>query len=253
MTCHIYRPNRSSHCHEKGRCVVKFDHWCPLLSSAIGIRNYKYYINALMILFILVSYLFGMGIFTVVKISHNGWMLTLLVYSAVMLTFISCLLGMHMAYVLNNVTTREGTPCRPLWALNHEKTPLPKPHIFVRCNVIDYWQNYTDVTPTMDFATLPPIIIDIVMDSRPWRQSIWQNWTSVMGESWWMWFLPLSPRLERAKWWECEFNEHTKALLRKKAVDKLLAFWMSTQAPEEPEKLHIKDKAEEDTIKLKHY
>jgi len=111
-TCRIYRPESTSHCHEKGRCIAKYDHYCPMLSSPIGIGNYKHYLNFVLHTELLVSYLFAMGIVTVIKIERNGWTITLLVLSAVMLVFVTSLLSLHVHLSLNNITTRENAFCR---------------------------------------------------------------------------------------------------------------------------------------------
>lgn len=234
-TCHAFRPARASHCEVKGRCVVKFDHYCPLLSSAIGIRNYKYYINALVFLFLLVGYLFSMGVVTVVRIGSNGWTITLLVYSAVMFLFISSILGLHLTIIMQNVTTKEYNACQSLKASRNKV--VVNQHIFVRCNVADFWPNYPLGPPNPDFATIPPIVVSVDLSSKPWSQTRWENWKGVMGASWWRWFLPLSPKLEKEKWWECEFNEETKMLLRRKATDMLWGIWRDEQV-HKPEQMH---------------
>ena len=40
--CKLYKPERCKHCYVCDRCVIKFDHHCPLIDNCIGIGNYHY-------------------------------------------------------------------------------------------------------------------------------------------------------------------------------------------------------------------
>jgi hypothetical protein len=236
-TCHIYRPERTSHCSQTGRCVAKYDHYCPFLSSPIGVGNYKYYINFLINIHLLVSYLFAMGIVTVLKIGRNGWTITLLAFSAVILVSITPLLGQHIYMVLNNITTRENAFCRNQQSRNSKDSVHENENLLIRCNVTLFWPNYRLALPIPDFASLPPILVKLDLSNKPWKQSMWENWTGVMGVRWWRWFLPLSPYIEQERWWECEFNERTKGFLRETGHN-MLKDILADKLVTKPEKAH---------------
>ena len=42
--CGVFRPLRASHCRETDRCVEKWDHYCPWVGTAIGRRNYGFFV-----------------------------------------------------------------------------------------------------------------------------------------------------------------------------------------------------------------
>lgn len=45
--CQSFKPPRTHHCRECGRCVLKMDHHCPWVLNCIGFYNYKLFFNML--------------------------------------------------------------------------------------------------------------------------------------------------------------------------------------------------------------
>ena len=43
-TCKIWRSDRSRHCREKDRCVLKLDHFCPWVGGIVSEQSMKYFI-----------------------------------------------------------------------------------------------------------------------------------------------------------------------------------------------------------------
>jgi len=168
---------------------------------------------------LLVSYLFAMGIVTVIKIGGNCWTIA---FSAIILVFVTSLLAWHMYLALNNITSKEDGFCRRQTSRNSKHTVHHNEKPLARCNVTLFWPSYRlDITAVPDFASLPPILVTLDVANKPWKRSMWENWKSVFGVKWWRWFLPLSPKIEKERWWECEFSEQTKSLLREKAQIRL--------------------------------
>jgi len=43
-TCKIVVPFRSKHCKELDRCVYRYDHYCPFVGNAIGLKNHRLFV-----------------------------------------------------------------------------------------------------------------------------------------------------------------------------------------------------------------
>jgi len=43
-TCRTVVPHRSKHCRELDRCVYRFDHYCPFVGNAIGLKNHRLFV-----------------------------------------------------------------------------------------------------------------------------------------------------------------------------------------------------------------
>ena len=51
-SCNIFRPLRTSHCHDCNNCVMGFDHHCVWLGTCVGKLNYTYFYHFVMTTFI---------------------------------------------------------------------------------------------------------------------------------------------------------------------------------------------------------
>jgi DHHC palmitoyltransferase len=220
-TCQILRPARSSHCHALGRCVVKLDHFCPMLYSAIGVGNYKYYIQFLWWTLALAVYLQVIGFFALVRAEEKGWFIGLGTLASVIGDlWLFPLFAMHLKLVMSNVATREDfepfltefhpcakrDPCLQI-------TENERAWRYVRCN-IQYHATRYEKFP----ADLPMVVVRMDISRRPWDlDSKWENWCSVMGPRVWDWFLPTRSTNDVGKILEFEYNERTKSMLRKEA------------------------------------
>lgn len=55
--CNIFRPLRTSHCHECNNCVLTFDHHCVWLGTCIGRRNYSIFFVFITTLLAFIAYM----------------------------------------------------------------------------------------------------------------------------------------------------------------------------------------------------
>ena len=228
-TCKTFTPARTSHCTELGRCVKKFDHFCPLVFYAIGVGNYRYFIQLLCWAMALATYLQIVAFVTVRQVGSGGWLIGLgRLASFFADIMIPPLLALHLNLIFDNVTTGEDVGLEIAYTPRLENgkcipvVPSSRSQKFVRCNVEGYFLRYSRCLPHCKF-----VVVTLDINSKPWQlDSKCGNWCRVMGTNWWEWILPVSlKRMEREcgtrKWWEFEFNERTKKELRRKANKKL--------------------------------
>ncbi len=45
--CHAYKPERTHHSKQMGRCILKMDHYCPWTCNAVGFKNLPHFIRFL--------------------------------------------------------------------------------------------------------------------------------------------------------------------------------------------------------------
>jgi len=60
-TCNIFRPLRTSHCHDCNNCVMGFDHHCVWLGTCIGKLNYTVFFHFVTVLFFFIIYMLGIS------------------------------------------------------------------------------------------------------------------------------------------------------------------------------------------------
>eukprot|EP01059_Diplonema_ambulator_P009218 TRINITY_DN19058_c0_g1_i3.p2 TRINITY_DN19058_c0_g1~~TRINITY_DN19058_c0_g1_i3.p2 ORF type:complete len:189 (+),score=40.77 TRINITY_DN19058_c0_g1_i3:1447-2013(+) len=124
-TCHIWRPERTSHCHDCNNCVLRFDHHCPWTGTCIGKRNYRYFVTFLWSTSLLAIFVCGVCVAELISASkkeeEDNYVLRffsgasrshymapiLLVYTLFILCCVGGLCCYHTSLVVSNKTTHE--------------------------------------------------------------------------------------------------------------------------------------------------
>ena len=95
--CGIVRPPRASHCRETDRCIERWDHYCPWVGTAVGRRNY-------------------------------GWFVAFVLTSTLLALYVACASFAHLRYaaaVLFASERRSVTPhATPAWVRSALEAPI---------------------------------------------------------------------------------------------------------------------------------
>ncbi len=70
-SCNIFRPLRTSHCHDCNNCVMGFDHHCVWLGTCIGKLNYTIFFLFVFTTFIYILYLMIFSIISLIILNSN--------------------------------------------------------------------------------------------------------------------------------------------------------------------------------------
>eukprot|EP00928_Gymnodinium_smaydae_P026676 TRINITY_DN20875_c0_g1_i1.p1 TRINITY_DN20875_c0_g1~~TRINITY_DN20875_c0_g1_i1.p1 ORF type:complete len:479 (-),score=67.28 TRINITY_DN20875_c0_g1_i1:159-1535(-) len=117
--CEMYQPLRTKHCHDCGRCVRTHDHHCPWIGTCVGENNrvFFYWYLIFQAAELLVFFLEGLHGITILEPSV---LLAMgLLFIAMFLIMVSCLLGFHSFLLLANLTTWEHASWKRITYLKH--------------------------------------------------------------------------------------------------------------------------------------
>lgn len=179
--CIGWKPDRSHHCSNYKRCVLKFDHYCPWFATAIGFHNHKYFVLFLWYVTLLCFFCLGSTGYVfynhimeigarrgqdnnteyVGAISVN--VMILMVLALVFAIAVGTFASFALYLVFNNQSTVE----------------------FLEST------QYRSAVPTSAYRyTFAPTskTVGNVFDMG-WKR----NFQLVMGEKWWTWVLPIQP------------------------------------------------------------
>ncbi|KAG0371649.1 palmitoyltransferase for Vac8p [Mortierella sp. AD032] len=196
--CQVVKPDRCHHCKECDQCVLRMDHHCPWVNSCIGYNNLKFFYLFIMYASFLAIWVICTTIPIIITAYYRCEQNNLLAWiqpnsppqspdcsldvqwaaivflSFFLSVFIMPLTVAHTIYILNNRTTIE--------SLQDARST------FIRVQ-------YRTVNPSSMYApgVAPPRfnVVLVQPGESMWDRGSWNaNWKSIMGPSWWLWFLP---------------------------------------------------------------
>ncbi|KAI9021418.1 DHHC palmitoyltransferase-domain-containing protein [Phycomyces nitens] len=164
--CQVWKPDRTHHCRVCDRCVLKMDHHCPWVNGCVGLENYRYFIQ-------FICYTSGMAAWTFITTlaafimfnsmsTFDGVALAILIISGIVMFFIGIFTCSHLWLVMINRTTLENIQYR----------------------------EWTEAQKKSD-KSIRPLNTFTATGRNIFFQTMSANWIEVMGDQWWLWFLPL--------------------------------------------------------------
>ncbi|KAL7412425.1 DHHC palmitoyltransferase-domain-containing protein [Mrakia frigida] len=176
--CEIVKPERSHHCRMCGTCVLNMDHHCPWVGTCVGARNHKFFL-----VFVIYSTFFSVYSLIISAISLRGseydpMIISIIVLSVLFTAFTASMTWTHAFLILVNMSTIE--TLRVASFRERESAALQRRHGF-----------FPTATKRANLARLRADWGSPYKEGNPFWLGTRRNWTAVMGEETWKWFLPL--------------------------------------------------------------
>jgi palmitoyltransferase len=205
--CKIAKPDRCHHCSECDKCVLRMDHHCPWVGNCIGYSNHKFFY--LFILYASMAALWVVATMVPLLISaigrcdwnnmqvpvqaevdekeeqqrrcvFDGHWVFMTVVAFILALLIVSFTGAHTVYILKNRTTIESlqdvraTFIRVQYTLPDASSALSP----------SAWSSLQARLPGPGFS-----VVKLQPGEHLWDRGSWmENWKSIMGLSWWLWF-----------------------------------------------------------------
>ncbi|KAF9178770.1 palmitoyltransferase for Vac8p [Haplosporangium sp. Z 767] len=201
--CKIVKPDRCHHCSECDTCVLRMDHHCPWVNGCIGYDNHKFFYLFILYASILAVWIVATMVpLLTMAIQHcdlNGpqgllgegdnyqqahcifdiqWAIITIISFLLALLIVSFTMA-HTIYILKNRTTIESLQ-------DVRKT-------FIRVQYTETDPSAIASSSTSPYSTSRPRFNVVLLGhgQQLWDRGSWMaNWKSIMGPSWWLWFLP---------------------------------------------------------------
>ncbi|KAF2768303.1 hypothetical protein EJ03DRAFT_248482, partial [Teratosphaeria nubilosa] len=203
--CHNWKPDRTHHNQDVGRCTMKMDHFCPWVGGVVGERAIKFFTQSIFYTVILTTYgtiLFAF--FVHENRSHVQWIVALGLAGFFLLFTLGMLVN-TLWLALQNLTTIEHLDVRnrtmllavvlppELQAHNERTAQLTRPPAAARSpGTVTYPLSLpTDRPPPPAPPTRTFAILETPPGMNPWDLgSPWRNFKAVFGDHFHQWWLP---------------------------------------------------------------
>lgn len=220
-TCYNWKPDRSHHCSEMNRCIMKFDHFCPWVGGVVSETSYKFFIQfnfyaALYTLQILITTAYFFAQRRQQYNYINGHWIAVLALSGLFLLFSGGMLMSSGQFAFINSTTIEHldrktkvwnlavyTNQRVLQEIHEKNLPVllisyPRPpeenlQNLAQSSVGSTSRARDDQTATASTGHRTFAILETAPGANPFDLGYLDNFTDIMGPTIWDWLLPIKP------------------------------------------------------------
>lgn len=184
--CQIWKPDRARHFKEFGRCIRRFDHYCPWVGGIVAERNFKFFIQfcTYAALFSLLSLLVA-GYFLGLKVEYRWARTVHLSVTAGLAVFFMLLAGgtalSTWLLAAMNLTTLDNI---------HQKTNVWQVAVSTEVSKQSEGCAFPTVTAPKDRDRVFAILRSPA-GCNPFDAVLMENLRQVLGRHWWHWLLPL--------------------------------------------------------------
>ncbi|KAI5247134.1 zf-DHHC-domain-containing protein [Aureobasidium subglaciale] len=221
-TCNNWKPDRSHHGSDVGRCVLKMDHFCPWVGGVVGERNFNFFIQfcsyagiyALFVMIVMAvfvaearsrgnalggNWIAGLTLGAVFTLFAGGMAMTSIGLALKNLTTIDNIghqrRVMHIAVLVDSTQQRQPRPMsidqlKPSHGTEDNEEPW-QGTITYPLSVLPDASSETTLPPRTSSPPRTFAILRTHPGMNPWNLGAFRNFKSIMGDRWYDWFLPL--------------------------------------------------------------
>lgn len=234
--CHCFKPDRTHHCKELGRCVRKMDHYCPWAGGIIGESTHKWFQQ-----FVFFGALYTTYVWIVVAVflsdraskmgSRPGTWLGALILAVVFSIFTSTMTGMTAWNLMINFTSVEGVKRGGIhniaFLISHrasqanDSPPTSSAPSKKEARTPDSEEDWPVLRTFQRGSGKTYVVMQTKPLEHPWYTSLMMGWKDTMGTTFLDWVLPIkqSPCKQRSRRGEFEWGEVVYDMARKYEAD----------------------------------
>lgn len=214
-TCHNWKPDRTHHCSELDRCVLKFDHFCPWVGGVIGERSFKFFVQ-----FTFYAALYTLEVLVVTAyyfaerrrhsgFSNGSWIATMALAGLFFLFSGGMCLSSAQFVLINSTTVENLSRKTKVWCLavyaspelleeaSEKSVPLrlityprpPEEQLGAGISQQQVWPSTDRVAEVQRTF----VLLDSQPGANPFDLGPRANFQDIMGYTLWDWVLPIKP------------------------------------------------------------